>query len=212
MTRRRGVDPEAGERDQEAGRWPVGLRSVAADRVEAWRRRENKRLDLERPNPEDPLNLELALVWTGGGNVELDQSTSLVSLSISHFSYLLHPLKSVDGHSSRRCLPSSPWCIPGIEVVAAVVRDLLQLGILNKNHVAILRRRWHTHGTGVATLTTHEIGSHPPHHHSSFPLPSIRPSLTPAWTCKTAEKRKRRKGRGKNKVELVSSLGGGSII
>jgi hypothetical protein len=76
------ADPEADERGQEAGRRPVGLRSVAAGRVEAWRRRE-KKLDLERPNPEDPLNLELALVWTGSGDVELDQSTSLVSRALS---------------------------------------------------------------------------------------------------------------------------------
>jgi hypothetical protein len=45
--------------------------------------------------------------------VELDQSISLVSLSISHFSYLLHPLKSVaDGHSSCGCLPSCPLVYP----------------------------------------------------------------------------------------------------
>jgi hypothetical protein len=55
---------------------------VAAGGIEAWRRRE-KKLDLERPNPEDLLNLELALVWTGGGDVELDQSTSLVSRALS---------------------------------------------------------------------------------------------------------------------------------
>jgi hypothetical protein len=37
VTTRHEADPEVGERDQEAGRRPVGLRSVAADGVEAWR-------------------------------------------------------------------------------------------------------------------------------------------------------------------------------
>jgi hypothetical protein len=83
-TRRCEANPKAGERDQEAGQRPVGLRFVAAVGVEAWRRREKQRLDLERPSPKDPRNLELAtFVRTGGGDVELDKPTSFIFRALS---------------------------------------------------------------------------------------------------------------------------------